>query len=96
MIKKLYSKPINLSPGPGEGQEMCVHKGLTEYCQELEVPAFVMQIWEGDEMTGYVLIDMATKKTIFSDHRYGVIEYMIECISKEIHHSVVDEANTSS
>ena len=93
-------KPANVTPGPKEGQEMCIHRGLTEYCEMLKVPAYVLQIWEGSgeeaSIVNYVLVDVKEKKPIFEDHRYSVIEYIIENISKSINNSDVEESNTSS
>ena len=81
-------KPQHLSPGFHPGQQVCVHKGLTEYAVQNNVPAFVLQLWEGEginiRVTGYSLIDKESGKTIFTDHRHDVIEYMIESIAYQM------------
>ena len=97
-------KPPHLSPGFKEGQQVCVHKGLTEYAIACGVPAFVLQLWEGSDETihvsGYSLVEKDTNKIIFTDHRHDVIEYMIESIayqlSKRASHTSTESAQNSS
>jgi hypothetical protein len=75
-------KPKDMSPGFEEGQEVCVHKGLTGYALECGVPAFVLQLWEGKDqeahVTGYAVIDKDSKQVLFVDRRHDVVEYIIE------------------
>ena len=84
-------KPTDVSPGPQEGQEVCVHSGLTNYAAECEVPAFVLEVWEGEgedtRLTNYLVIDKNTKQIVFADHRHDVIEYIIECFGEQMHNA---------
>ncbi len=79
-------KPKETSPGLKEGQETCVHRGLTEYAGELGVPYFGLQLWEGTgedaHVEGYALVNKDTKQIVFVDQRHQVCEYILETISK--------------
>lgn len=101
MIKNIQYmfKPENTSPGFEPGQEVCVDKYLTEYCQVKEIPYVVMQSWRGSgEETykeGYILVNTTTKQIEFTDERPQVLEYIIESISNHLHHLVVNEEDSS-
>lgn len=79
-------KPKETSPGLKEGQEACVHRGLTEYAGELGVSYFGLQLWEGAgedaHVEGYALVNKDTKQIVFVDQRPQVCEYILETISK--------------
>lgn len=81
-IQYMFKPESSMSPGFKDNQEVCVHKGLTEYAQDLGVPIFVLQMWEGSgkdsHVTGYTIIDKETNKIVFIDGRHDVIEYIIE------------------
>ena len=81
-------KPKDMSPGFQEGQEVCVHKGLTGYALECGVPAFVLQLWEGKDqeahVTGYAVIDKDSKQVLFVDRRHDVVEYIIEQFAAQL------------
>ena len=79
-------KPKETSPGLKEGQEACVHKGLTEYAEKLGIPYFGLQLWEGagedTHVEGYALVNKDTKQVEFIDSRSQVCEYILETISR--------------
>jgi len=81
-------KPAEMSPGFEEGQQVCVHSGLTAYAKSLGVPCFALQLWRGEGETsyveGYALVDMQTKQILFIDHRHDVCEYNIEQIAYKL------------
>ena len=91
-------KPEHMSPGFQEGQEVCVHKGLTEHASECGVPVFVLQIWEGKDkeahVTGYAVIDKDSKQVLFVDSRHDVMEYIIEQLASQMQKE--DEEKESS
>lgn len=101
MIKNIQYmfKPLNLSPGFEPGQEVCIDKSLTEYCQVKEIPYIVMQSWRGSgEETykeGYILVNSVTKQIEFRDERPQVLEYIIETISNHLHGLVVERVDSS-
>ncbi len=79
-------KPKETSLGFEEGQETCVHRGLTEYAGGLGVPYFGLQLWKGSgedaHVEGYALVNKDTKQVVFVDQRPQVCEYILETISK--------------
>lgn len=81
-------KPKDTFPGPNKC-EVCFDSTLTGYANELGVPCFVLQVWEGSgenaRITSYWVVDKNTQKTIFQDPRPQVCEYILENISNELH-----------
>ena len=75
-----------MSPGFEEGQEACIHKRLTDYAKELNIPYFGLQLWRGSGedsyVEGYALVDKNTNQVMFMDSRIDVCEYMLEMMSK--------------
>jgi len=93
-------KPENISPGP-DGTEICVDKNLTEYAADLGLSVYVIQVWEGQNedshIERYIIFDSKLKKPIFSDHRYHVVEYILENIAAQVENNQTeDETQTSS
>ena len=88
MIKNLQYmfKSPNVMPGMNPGEEICIDRGLSLYCQELEIPYIVAQIWEGtgeeSHITNYVVLEFESKKAVFMDPRPQVIEYILENLVK--------------
>jgi hypothetical protein len=93
-------KPTETSPGFHDGQEMCIHRGLTEYCAELRVPCFVVQLWEGADkeahVVGYAIINKDTKQLVFTDRRHDVCEYIIENIANQMMRQVDEEEGSQA
>lgn len=81
-------KPQQMSPGLVDGQEACVYKRLTDYAQELELPFFVIQCWEGkgkdSTIVNYAIIDKNTKQILFMDPRTEVCEYILETYAEKL------------
>ena len=77
-----------MSPGFIDGQEVCVHKGLTDYAQRLGVDYFIVQCWEGQgkdsRIVNYSIIDKNTKQVVFMDPRVHVCEYVLENIANSM------------
>ena len=101
MIKNLQYlfKPLNISPGFEPGQEVCMSRYLTEYCQAKEIPYIVMQSWRGSGedsyLEGYLLINATNKQIEFIDERSQVLEYIIETISNHLHSNAADGGDNS-
>ena len=78
-------KPEEMSPGFEEGQQVCVHAGLTSYAKDLGVSCFVLQLWRGSGessyVEGYAMVNTQSKQIFFVDHRHDVCEYTIEQIA---------------
>ena len=87
-------KPQETSPWIRDGQEMCIHKGLTDYCMFFGIPCFVVQVWEGQDrdahVVEYAIINKNDKQLVFIDRRHDVIEYIIENIASQM---MDDQAN---